>query len=250
MRYIASCSGGKDSVATLILAKEHGEPLDEVVYCEVMFDKDTSGEIPEHREFIFGKLKPFVEQELGVPFTVLRSQKTYIDVFAHSITKGPNLGKEYGFAYPRMCAINRDCKIPPIRKYWKAISKDDVSQYVGIAFDETERLIRMNGTNRISLLEKYGVPEQKAYGLCLKYGLLSPSYEFTNRNGCWFCPNCKDDEWSHLIFNHESLFDRLVELENNYPNRARRCLTINETPTELKRRIIGHGQQYSLFKDI
>jgi hypothetical protein len=50
-----------------------------------------------------------------------------------------------------------------------------------------------------------------------------------------------------LIFNHESLFDRLIELENNYPTRARRCLTINETPTELKKRIVSYGQQSSLF---
>ena len=75
-KYIASCSGGKDSVATLILVKRHGEPLDEVVYCEVMFDKETSGEHPEHRDFVYQKVKPFVEDVLGVPFTILRSDKT------------------------------------------------------------------------------------------------------------------------------------------------------------------------------
>ena len=37
-KFIASCSFGKDSLATILLAKEHGEPLDEAVYCEVMFD--------------------------------------------------------------------------------------------------------------------------------------------------------------------------------------------------------------------
>ena len=43
-KYVASCSGGKDSVATLLLAAQHNEPLDEAVFSEVMFDKDTSGE--------------------------------------------------------------------------------------------------------------------------------------------------------------------------------------------------------------
>ena len=37
MRYLASCSFGKDSLAAILLAKKHGEPLDEAVYCEVMF---------------------------------------------------------------------------------------------------------------------------------------------------------------------------------------------------------------------
>ena len=53
-KYVASCSGGKDSVATLLLAAQHNEPLDEAVFSEVMFDKDTSGEVPEHRDFIYG----------------------------------------------------------------------------------------------------------------------------------------------------------------------------------------------------
>lgn len=247
-KHIASCSGGKDSVATLILAKEHGEPLDEVVYCEVMFDKDTSGEHPEHRSFIYEKVKPFVESCLEVPFTILRSEKTYVDVFNHIITKGDNQGKEYGFAYPGMCAINRDCKIPPIRKYWQQ-NCDNVTQYVGIAYDEQERLMRLNGTNKISLLAKYGYAEAGATKLCVEKDLYSPCYDFSDRNGCWFCPNCKDREWSHLIQHHESLFDMLINLEMSCPNRARRCLTINETPSELKKRIVNFGEQCSLFQE-
>lgn len=246
-KYIASCSGGKDSVATLILAKEHGEPLDEVVYCEVMFDKETSGEHPEHRAFVYEKVKPFVEGVLGVPFIVLRSEKTYIDVFTHLITKGPNIGKPYGFAYPRMCAINRDCKIPPIRKYWKGQTAK-VTQYVGIAFDEQDRLMRMEGTNQVSLLNKYGVTEDDAVKICVKHDLYSPIYDFSQRNGCWFCPNCKDTEWANLIFKHEALFDRLIELENEYPGRARQCLTINQTPSELKKKIITGGFQTNVFE--
>ena len=57
MKHVAACSFGKDSVATVILAKEHNEPLDEVVYCEVMFDDQISGEVPEHRDFIYEKEK-------------------------------------------------------------------------------------------------------------------------------------------------------------------------------------------------
>ena len=52
-KYVASCSGGKDSVATLLLAAQHNEPLDEAVFSDVIFDNDTSGEGPEHRDFIY-----------------------------------------------------------------------------------------------------------------------------------------------------------------------------------------------------
>ena len=52
-KYVASCSGGKDSVATLLLAAQHNEPLDAAVFSEVMFNQNTSGEVPEHRDFIY-----------------------------------------------------------------------------------------------------------------------------------------------------------------------------------------------------
>ena len=61
MKHIASCSFGKDSIATVLLALEHGEPLDEVVYCEVMFADEISGEVPEHRDFIYNTAIPYFE---------------------------------------------------------------------------------------------------------------------------------------------------------------------------------------------
>lgn len=42
-RYI-SWSGGKDSTATIILCHELGIPVDEIIFCEVMFDH-SKGEI-------------------------------------------------------------------------------------------------------------------------------------------------------------------------------------------------------------
>lgn len=36
MRFMISWSGGKDSTASIILAHEHREPLDEIIFCEVM----------------------------------------------------------------------------------------------------------------------------------------------------------------------------------------------------------------------
>lgn len=44
MKYIASWSGGKDSTASIILAHEHNEPLDLIIFSEVMFDENTSGD--------------------------------------------------------------------------------------------------------------------------------------------------------------------------------------------------------------
>ena len=86
MKYIASCSFGKDSIATILLARENNEPLDEIVYCEVMFDENISGELPEHRDFIYNVAIPKFE-EWGYKVTVLRSKETYMDVFFHIVEK-------------------------------------------------------------------------------------------------------------------------------------------------------------------
>ena len=181
MKYIASCSFGKDSVATVILAKEHGEPLDEVVYCEVMFDDDISGEVPEHRDFIYNIAIPKFE-EWGIKVVVLRDRRTYISSFMRIIQKGPCTGRHKGFPLCGRCVIQRDCKIPPINKYKRQLAEDTI-QYIGYAKDEQERLIRLDGKTRVSLLEKYGIEEDDTFEICRKHGLLSPIYEFTDRGG-------------------------------------------------------------------
>lgn len=125
-------------------------------------------------------------------------------------------------------------------RYWKNRGEKDVVQYLGIAADEPSRLARLDfyeGTPKISLLAKYGYTEADAMKLCEEWGLLSPIYRFTNRNGCWFCPNCKDKEWLRLMRVHPELFDRLIEVENSIKSPYRRCLTRTETPSELKKRL-------------
>ena len=176
MRYLASCSFGKDSLAAILLAKKHGEPLDEAVYCEVMFDKTISGEVPEHRDFIYTKGIPALER-MGIKVTVLRGKKTYVDLFTGRITRGPKKGMLRSFPVCGKCYVQRDCKLRPILRYQKTLPPDTV-QYIGIAKDEQERLLRLEG-RQVSLLEKYNCTEQDAKELCRQAGLLSPIYQFT-----------------------------------------------------------------------
>lgn len=210
MRYLASCSFGKDSIAAILLAKKHGEPLDEAVYCEVMFDKSISGEVPEHRDFIYTKGIPALER-MGVKVTVLRSEKTYVDLFTGRVTRGPKKGMVRSFPVCGKCYVQRDCKLKPILRYRKTLPPDTM-QYIGIAKDEQERLLRLE-RRQASLLEKYNCTEQDAKELCQQAGLLSPIYEFAGRGGCWFCPNARRKELRHLYDHHPDLWARMLELQ-------------------------------------
>ena len=109
MKHIASCSFGKDSIATVLLALQNNEPLDEIAYCEVMFDREISGEIPEHRSFIYEKAIPYFKQ-CGVKTVVLKAEWTYIDHFYAVVKSGAHRGLLRGFPICGICSICRDCE--------------------------------------------------------------------------------------------------------------------------------------------
>lgn len=243
MKYIASWSGGKDSTASIILAHEHNEPLDLIVFSEVMFDKDISGELPEHIDFIRNKCIPLFES-WGYEVKVLCADKTYMDLFMHEPVRGKRLGTgmKVGFPMPGKCAISRDCKVKPMTAFYKALGCE-CAQYIGIAIDEPARLDRVaKASSQISLLQRYGYTEQKAFELCEKYDLLSPIYDFAPRGGCWFCPNAKDRELRHLRDSHRDLWDRLLELENT-PN------LIGDAWNTLKRTSIHDKEEQFMWED-
>lgn len=66
MKHVLSCSYGKDSVATALLALQKNESLDELVYCEVMFSDTISGELPEHTKFIHETAIPYLMRTVSL----------------------------------------------------------------------------------------------------------------------------------------------------------------------------------------
>lgn len=212
MKYFLSQSFGKDSMAQAIIAAEMGEPVDGAIYCEVMFDKEISAEIPEHRDFIYNVAIPRLESEYGIKTTVLRADKTMKDCFYHVNTKGKSVGKLYGFPIPGKCAINSDCKMRVINE-WKKAQTEDITMYVGIASDELKRLERMK-EGSVSILAKYGITEDRAVEICRERGLLSPIYSFAKRNGCWFCPNASKKELLNIYNSHKELWNDLLSMQD------------------------------------
>ena len=99
----------------------------------------------------------------------------------------------------------------PIRQFQRTLPPDTV-QYIGIAKDEPKRLQRLK-KGQVSLLEKYDHTEQDARRLCQRAGLLSPVYQFTDRGGCWFCPNAGRAELRHLYDHHPDLWARMLALQ-------------------------------------
>lgn len=89
--YIASCSFGKDSLATILLALQHNEPLDRVVFSEVMYDheRNISGEYPEHIQWINDTAIPKLNA-MGVNVDILHDKTDYVHYFKTAVRGGVN----------------------------------------------------------------------------------------------------------------------------------------------------------------
>lgn len=76
-------------MATVLLALEHNEPLDEILFTEVMFDhaRNISGEIPEHIDWIHSTAIPRFEA-MGVKTRILRSDRDYMYFFQNTVGGG------------------------------------------------------------------------------------------------------------------------------------------------------------------
>ena len=216
-RLLASWSGGKDSTAQIIVAHEMGIPIDEIVFCEVMYDlkRGISAENPSHIRFIKEICIPKFA-EWGYPTRILRADTDFLTLFykrQENPTKHPeHKGLRRGFMHgvQGWCYCKRDLKVRVIERFYKTIDPDTVT-LVGICADEPRRLesLRHNPQNR-SLLAEQGVTQKLSKQICEEYGLYSPAYEFSKRGGCWFCPFAKPMEQAQVP---QEIWDEFCSLE-------------------------------------
>ena len=248
-RFVVSLSGGKDSMDTVLLSLENGDPLTDAVWCEVMFDEGISGEIPEHRDFMYGTVIPFLKSE-KIQFHIVQSPNTFVELFQKVIGRdSPYAGKIWSWPLCGRCYVNRDLKVRPIERYLRsAFAGYDITQYIGIANDEEERLLRLDGIKQVSLMEKYGHSEKDAIKACQCRCLYSPAYEFADRNGCFFCANAKEKELRHLYDHHPDLWARLLALQA-LPNKVTELFTRTERFCDIDARFRMDDAQYDLLGD-
>lgn len=244
--YIASCSFGKDSIATLLIALEHNEPINEVVFSEVMFSETISGEIPEHINFIDKIAIPYFEAK-GLKITKLRAKKNYIDCFMHL---NKNRNKLQGFPLAKKCKIKSELKIAPIKSYISKLKKIyNVIEYIGITADEPLRFSTLN-VNKISLLKKYEITQKESRNICEIKGLLSPVYKYTTRQGCWFCPNARVRDLARIKKTYKNYWEALADLskvENTISRYFKYNLSFDEVEDQLNRYLFIEEKKILLF---
>ena len=242
MKYIASCSFGKDSLAAIIVSEMHGIHIDEAIYCRIMFDDEISAELPEHENFIYQTAIPMLEKRYGIKTTIVQAKETYCSRFYRVYQRGVKVGGIYGFPMRRAAWCNSVLKTRPLDA-WKKKAGEYIA-VIGIAADETKRIERKIESGKFLPLVKYGVKESAAFDICRKNGLLSPAYNGgRERLGCWFCHNQRINELRRLRKEHPDLWGRLMELDAISPCR----FTQRETLHDFDKRFSQEDMQLSLF---
>ena len=233
---IFSLSFGKDSMANLILSAEQGIPIDRVMYCDIRFNAEISGEHP-----LMAKWIPTAEKRLkelfGITVDHAYSGIGYETQFWTKKQKGTGQDMYYGFPHLLSPWCNTLLKIKAINKYFREVVGGGGynTQFVGIAADEPIRWARMEAKQTEkkkyrSLLVEQNLTEQDAMAICKKYDLLSPMYGVDGifRGGCWFCPKqCMADLWS-LWKNYPTYFAKLLQMEPFSHNTFKPNCTLEE----------------------
>ena len=243
-KILVSISGGKDSLAALVTHIESGGRCDGAVYCRIMFDRDTSAELPEHEEWLHEKCFPTLQREYGVKVKVVQGPYTYEECFYQRFERGSRKGRIYGFPFLRgPWCINR-LKVGPLEAFKKTLG--DPIGLVGIAADEKKRIQRKTVSGKLLPLVERGITEAEAAEICRRRGLLSPAYSGgRTRLGCWFCHNQRIGQLRRLYFEYPQLWAKLAALDKVSPVTFKPGRTL----ADFERRFSTEGQQMGLLEE-
>lgn len=249
MKYIASCSYGKDSLKMIdVILETFHLPLDEIVTVDVMFNDSISAYYPEIEEFRL-KADEIIKTRYGFDVKHIRSDLTYEKRFYQARgerANQENKGKIYGFPIVRGAWCNSDLKMQAIDSY-KAEQKDSF-WYIGYALDEKkpERKQKIANCTDLNMypLVKAKLRELDCYLWCKENRLLNPTYEYFQRDGCWFCHYQTLDQLRFLRKRYPDKWNIMLSLDKDSPKTFRADGT---TLAQLEERFCWEDAQATIF---
>ena len=178
MKYIASVSFGKDSLAMLLKIIEDNLQLDEVVFYDTGMEFNAIYNI---RDIIV----PILEN-LNIKYTELKPKCTFCyKMFEKPVNKrNGTIGKGYSWC-GGACRWGTTEKLQALEKYCKGHY-----EYVGIAIDEQKRLAKERKGNKLFPLVDFKMTGKDCLNYCYDKGFnwLEDSidlYSILDRVSCW-----------------------------------------------------------------
>ncbi|MBE7092738.1 MAG: hypothetical protein E7365_06130 [Clostridiales bacterium] len=217
MSYVACISYGKDSLKMLDVIKTRGLPLDRIITFDVWATDTILAEFPEVTEFK-KKMDVYIKEKYGIEVEHLYAKDengnkvTYESWFYRVFESGKNKGRIYGFPFQRVAWCNSRLKMGA---RVGAINTGDI-EYIGIAYDERKRHKIISET-KVAPLVMFGIDEDMCGLHCQYENILSPTYEDSYRDGCWFCHNQGVNQLRMLRRKHPQLWKLLLKWDADSP---------------------------------
>lgn len=228
VKYIASCSFGKDSLAMVLILIEKGYPLDEVIFY------DTGMEF----QAIYNncnKLSKILNQH-HIKFTILKDKQSFtFKAFQKEVHKKDGTIK---YGYDWCGGIRRwgtSSKLSTINKHYRSTyNGDTIVEYIGVAYDEKYRIekYRLKRTNTIKIypLVELGITEKDCLNYCYdhEWNWIENDvdlYMILDRVSCWCCSNKNTKEIENIIMHLPDYWERIKQYENkcNVPYKGKGC---------------------------
>lgn len=214
MKYVASCSFGKDSLAMVLKLIELNYPLDIVIFFDTEVEFDS---IYTNRD----RIKVLLEEK-GIEYVELKPKNNFFyNMFVRPVKyrdKNSIYPYHYGYEWCGKIRWGTSDKITTIQKYYKKHFKDDeIIEYVGIAFDEPNRI--KNNPNKKYPLVEWKMTEKDCLDYCYSKGYDWDEngielYSILDRVSCWCCQNKNLKELKNIYLYLPQYWQRLRGLQS------------------------------------
>jgi len=220
MKYIASCSFGKDSLAMVLRILGEKLPLDEVIFYDTGMEFDS---IYNNRD----RMKKIL-LENGILFTQLTSKNHFLfDMFVRPVQYRNPENKpypiHYGYEWCGGCTRwGTSGKLAAIRKHYREMyDEEEITEYVGIAADEPGRIGNnaRGGVIKNYPLVDWGMTEKACLDYCCTHGWNWDEdgielYNILDRVSCWCCSNKNLKELKNIYMYLPKYWQRLRGLQS------------------------------------
>lgn len=198
MKFVASISFGKDSLAMLLKLIECKYQLDEVIFYDTGMEFKA---IYDTRDIIKKLLC-----EKNIKYTELKPTIPFIDKMLNKKVNKRDGITQYGYGLcGGRCRWGTTDKNIAIKKYLKAQYGENYKEYIGIAFDEKERIKKERTVHKLLPLIDWQMTEKDCLEYCYNKNFFWKEngvrlYDVLDRVSCWCCANKNKKELNNMLY--------------------------------------------------
>lgn len=191
--YVASVSGGKDSLRMLGEIIKHPDmfPLDAIVHFELEIDYPFVKKVCDEYQKIADKL--------SIPFYRIRPNHTWEELY-----------KKYDMPTRKCRWCNSKYKLDCARQLerWQKSLGNKVIYYIGFCADEVKRFKDDENIYPLAILN---ISESEILEEAKRLEIFDGFYKLFNRQGCMFCPMLSRKELAYLKIKFPDIFRKYIQ---------------------------------------